>query len=133
MRRGWESWGCSAWRREGSRETLEQLPVPEEAYRKDGEDIFSRICCNKTRSNGFKLRESTFRLDIRKKISMTRVVKRWHRLPREAVETPFLETFKSRLDAALSNLVEDVPAHCRGGWARWPLKVPSNPKHSVIL
>jgi len=115
MRRRWESWGCSAWRREGSRETLEQLPVPEEAYRKDGEDIFSRICCNKTRSNGFKLRESTFRLDIRKKISMTRVVKRWHRLPREAVETPFLETFKSRLDGALSNLVEDVPAHCRGG------------------
>ena len=105
MRRRWESWGCSAWRREGSRETLEQMPVPEEAYRKDGEDIFSRICCNKTRSNGFKLRESTFRLDIRKKISMMRVVKRWHRLPREAVDTPFLETCKSSLDGALSNLV----------------------------
>ena len=27
----------------------------------------------------------------------------------------------------------DVPAHCRGGWTRWPLKVPSNPNHSTIL
>jgi len=34
-----------------------------------------------------------------------RVVKHWHRLPREAVEAPSLETFKARLDGALSNLV----------------------------
>jgi len=24
VRKGWESWSCSAWRREGSRETLSQ-------------------------------------------------------------------------------------------------------------
>jgi len=34
-----------------------------------------------------------------------RVVKHWNRLPREAVEAPCLETFKARLDGALSNLV----------------------------
>jgi len=35
-RTGWGSWGCSAWRREGSGVTLEQLPVPEGADRKGG-------------------------------------------------------------------------------------------------
>jgi len=34
-----------------------------------------------------------------------RVVKHWHRLPREVVDVPSLETFKARLDGALSNLI----------------------------
>jgi len=75
------------------------------AYRKDGENIFSTDCCNRTRSNGFKLREGRFRLDIRKTFFTLRVVKHWHRLPREVVEAPTLEIFKARLDGALSNLV----------------------------
>ena len=33
MREGRESWGCSAWGREGSGDTLEQLPVPGGAAR----------------------------------------------------------------------------------------------------
>jgi len=37
------------------------------ACRKDGENIFSRACCDRTRSNGFKLKEGRFGLDIRKK------------------------------------------------------------------
>jgi len=75
------------------------------AYRKGGENIFCRACCDRTRSNGFKLKEGKFRLDIRKNFYTMRVVKHWNRLPREAVEAPSLETFKARLDKALSNLV----------------------------
>ncbi|KFP19038.1 hypothetical protein Z169_11912, partial [Egretta garzetta] len=55
--------------------------------------------------NGFKLNPGRFRLDIRKKCFTMRVVKHWHRLPREVVEAPSLEAFKARLDGALSNLI----------------------------
>jgi len=74
-------------------------------YRKDGENIFSRACRDRTRSNGFKLREGRFSLDIRKKFFTMTVVKYWNRLPREVVEAPSLETFKAKLDMALSNLL----------------------------
>lgn len=45
-----------------------------------------------------------------------RFVKHSQRLPREVVEAPSLETFRVRLDGALTSLTldEDVPAQYRG-------------------
>ena len=57
------------------------------------------------RGNGFKLKEGRFRLDRRKKFFTVRVVRHWHRLPREAVAAPSLEVLRARLNGALSNLV----------------------------
>ena len=34
-----------------------------------------------------------------------RMVRHWHRLPREAVDAPSLAVFKARLDGALGNVV----------------------------
>ncbi|KFO56624.1 hypothetical protein N302_00711, partial [Corvus brachyrhynchos] len=54
--------------------------------------------------NGFKLKGSRFRLDIRRKFFAVRVVRHWNRLPRAVVDAPSLEVSKARLDGALSNL-----------------------------
>ena len=81
------------------------LPVPEWAYKRAGEGLITRAWSDRTRGNGFRLKEGRFRLDVRKKCFTMRVVRHWPRLPREAVDAPFLAAFKVRLDGALSNLV----------------------------
>ena len=75
------------------------------SYRKEGDRLFSRVCGDRTRGNGFKLRKGRFRLDIRKKYFTVRVVRHWNRLPSVVVDIPSLETFKGRLDKALGNLM----------------------------
>ena len=69
----------------------------------DEDKLLSRACRDRTRH--FKLKEGRIRLDLRKKFIMMRVMKHWPRLPRRVVDAPSLETFKARLDGALSNLV----------------------------
>jgi len=57
------------------------------------------------RINGFKVKEGRFSLDMRKKSFSLKVMGHWDRLPREVVDAPSLETFKVRLDWALSTLI----------------------------
>jgi len=62
----------------------------------------TKECSDRTRTNGFKLKVD---LGRGKKFFTLRVVRHWHRLPKEAVAAPSLAVFKARLDEALSNLV----------------------------
>jgi len=75
------------------------------AYKKAAEGLFTSACSDRTSGNGFKRKEGRFRLDIRRKFFTLRVVRHWHRLPREAADAPILAASRARLDGALSNLV----------------------------
>ena len=75
------------------------------SYKIEEDRLFSRVCGDRTRGNGFKLRNGTFRLDIRKKSFTVRVARHRKRLPSVVVDAPSLETLKARQDQALGNLM----------------------------
>jgi len=67
--------------------------------------LFSVVCSSRTRGSGHKLEQGKFHTNMRKNIFTVRVTKHWNRLPREAVESPSMEIFKTHLDICLCNML----------------------------
>jgi len=73
--------------------------------KQEGSELFERAGNSRASENDFKLKERRFMLDMRGKFFTERVVRCWHRQPREAVDASCLKAFKARLDGALVNLI----------------------------
>jgi len=64
----------------------------------DGDRLFSVVPSDRKRGNGHELKQ-------RKNLFTLRVTEHWNRLPREAVDSPSLEIFKTHLDKVLCSLL----------------------------
>ncbi|KAK4806261.1 hypothetical protein QYF61_013405 [Mycteria americana] len=92
--------------------------------KEDRARLFPVVPSDRTRGNGHRLKHRRILLNIRKHFFFpVRVTQHWHRLPREVVESPSLEIFKSHLDVVLGNwlwmTLLEQREWTRDNWHNW--------------
>lgn len=75
------------------------------AFKQQEDTLFMWCDSDRIRGKGFEVEEGRFRLAIRRKFFMQRVVRLWPRLPGEATNALSLQAFKTMLDGDLGILI----------------------------
>jgi len=76
-----------------------------EVYKQEEDQLFTWSDSDRTRGNGFKLKEMRLRLGTVKKFFTQRALRCLHRLHREVMDIPSLEAFRALLGGILGNLI----------------------------
>lgn len=101
------------------------------AYKKDGKRFFARVCSDRTRINDFK---GKFRLDLRKKVFIMRLMRHWNGSP-EKLWTPHpLKCSKPNWTGLwVTSPSEKCPCPWQRAWNQMIFQVLSNLNHSVTV
>ncbi|KAK4824765.1 hypothetical protein QYF61_018499 [Mycteria americana] len=97
-----------------SGDLIAAFPYIKGVYKKDGESFFTKARSDRTRGNGFKLKESRFRLDIRKAF-FTMSGETLEQVAQRSCGCPIIGSVQDQVGWGFeqSDLVKDVPAHGR--------------------
>lgn len=100
LRNGWESWTCSAWRRQGFREGKNSLG---RAYKESRDRLFTEVCGKRQTLWSYTESVEVSIIYEEKEIAM-RTIRHWTRMARNVMKSLSLEDLKIWLDEAWNNL-----------------------------